>query len=51
MMDSVRDTLGVALKSLGYSMNSVQRGRAARRRRDKLIEQKQQRRLRRLPRR
>ena len=39
MMDSVRDTLGVSLKSLGYSMNSVERSELEEAR-DKLIEQK-----------
>ncbi len=39
MMNSVRDTLGVALKSLGYSMNSVERSELEEAR-DKLIEQK-----------
>ena len=39
MMDSVRDTLGVALKSLGYSMNSSSEDEL-REAADKLIEQK-----------
>ena len=39
MMDSVRDTLGVALKSLGYSMNSSSE-EELREAADKLIEQK-----------
>ena len=39
MMNSVRDTLGVALKSLGYSMNSVEAAELEEAR-DKLIEQK-----------
>ena len=40
MMNSVRDTLGVALKKLGYSMNSVERSELEQAR-DLLIEQKQ----------